>query len=232
MKCGNCKNSHPSVADVRACYEESRGGTLVTTTQKPKAYEEDSDFRERMRHVERQSRVPATEKQLAFLESLFPERNGVEFDRAEADNLTKSEASDLIQELLGKKKLISNDQKAGPQTGWPTAEELPAGYYAIDTGEGARNELAFYEVNRPTKGRWEGYCFISQVIGGNPNQRLAIATQKGVAKKILEAGAEKAALRYGLEIGQCCRCNRTLTNDESRAKGIGPVCEGAGGWFA
>jgi hypothetical protein len=39
-----------------------------------------------------------------------------------------------------------------------------------------------------------------------------------------------AAERYGLEIGKCGICHRTLTNDISRARGIGPVCAERWGW--
>jgi hypothetical protein len=35
-----------------------------------------------------------------------------------------------------------------------------------------------------------------------------------------------ASTTYGVEIGQCGRCGRTLTDEVSRAAGIGPVCAG------
>jgi hypothetical protein len=31
-------------------------------------------------------------------------------------------------------------------------------------------------------------------------------------------------VRYGMLIGKCGVCGRTLTDEESRANGIGPVC--------
>jgi Family of unknown function (DUF6011) len=42
--------------------------------------------------------------------------------------------------------------------------------------------------------------------------------------KIVMDGAEQASKRYGRELGNCGRCGRTLTDDASRAAGIGPVC--------
>jgi len=33
-----------------------------------------------------------------------------------------------------------------------------------------------------------------------------------------------AARAYGLRTGQCSICGRELTNAESRARGIGPIC--------
>ena len=47
--------------------------------------------------------------------------------------------------------------------------------------------------------------------------------EKKVVEKIA-ADPQAASIRYGLEIGACGRCGRTLTDEESRAAGIGPVC--------
>lgn len=37
---------------------------------------------------------------------------------------------------------------------------------------------------------------------------------------------------YGALYGVCCVCGRTLTNEQSIADGIGPICAGKAGWFA
>ncbi|QDF17572.1 hypothetical protein SEA_YAGO84_40 [Gordonia phage Yago84] len=103
------------------------------------------------------------------------------------------------------------------------APEVPAGRYAIETGEGAANELAFYKVDRPTEGRWAGRVFV-KLMRSDEEVRLSWATTKAVLAKIAEAGAEDASKRYGREIGECGVCGRTLTNDDSRAQGIGPKC--------
>lgn len=39
-----------------------------------------------------------------------------------------------------------------------------------------------------------------------------------------------AAEAYGRLTGQCCICNRELTNSESVERGIGPICAGKFGW--
>lgn len=41
---------------------------------------------------------------------------------------------------------------------------------------------------------------------------------------ILAVGVDKAQKLYADELGQCYRCGKTLTDDESRALGIGPTC--------
>lgn len=40
-----------------------------------------------------------------------------------------------------------------------------------------------------------------------------------------ETGLKKAIISYGIETGQCSICGRTLTDNSSKMKGIGPICE-------
>lgn len=113
--------------------------------------------------------------------------------------------------------------------GVPSADVVPAGRYAIETEDGAVNALAFYKVDRPTEGRWAGRVFV-KLMQSDDEQRLSWATTKSVLAKIAAVGAEVASARYGHEIGECGICGRTLTNDESRARGIGPKCAAKAGW--
>lgn len=109
--------------------------------------------------------------------------------------------------------------------------EVPAGRYAVETNDGAVNDLAFYKVDRPTEGRWSGYVFVKMIVGGGNDVELGTGqSAKAALRKIAAAGAEAAAARYGHELGECGMCGRTLTNDESRARGIGPVCATKAGW--
>ena len=112
--------------------------------------------------------------------------------------------------------------------GLPSAEVVPAGRYAIDTLDGAINETAFYKVDRPTEGKWAGYVFVRHIVGDD-ERNVAFAQAKGILARIAE-DAKGAAIRYGHEIGECGRCGRQLTNDESRAYGIGPDCRAKLGW--
>lgn len=111
----------------------------------------------------------------------------------------------------------------------PSAEEVPAGRYAVETNEGAANALAFYKVDRPTEGRWAGYVFVKHIVSDN-EERMSRAAGDAILRKIAEVGAEAASARYGHEIGSCGICGRTLTNDESRERGIGPICADKMGW--
>lgn len=107
--------------------------------------------------------------------------------------------------------------------------DVPAGRYAIDTQVHAVNGTAFYKVDRPETGRWAGYVFVKQIIGSD-EQKLSMKQGRAILARIAAVGAEAASARYGHEIGECGICGRQLTNDESRARGIGPVCAAKAGW--
>lgn len=83
--------------------------------------------------------------------------------------------------------------------------------------------LHFFEASVPTKGKWEGSIFLSEQASDDFyrvrgwDRELAILTALG-------ADVVAAVERYGREITVCGICGRTLTDEESRARGIGPVC--------
>ena len=99
------------------------------------------------------------------------------------------------------------------------ATEVPAGRYALRTEDGVK----FYRLDRPTEGRWAGWTFLKVQASDdlfpikNPNEKARIIA--AIAEDVL--GAERL---YGMELGKCSRCGRTLTDETSRAYGIGPDC--------
>lgn len=111
----------------------------------------------------------------------------------------------------------------------PDAKTVPAGRYAVATESGAINTLAFYRVDRPTEGKWAGKVFVKHLVGGD-EQSMSFPATKAVLAKIVAVGAEAASAAYGHEIGKCGVCHIRLTNDESRARGIGPDCRARLGW--
>lgn len=109
-------------------------------------------------------------------------------------------------------------EKAAPA---PQRAPLPAvapGHYALDTLDGAANEVAFYEV---WAGR-NGYVGLNREVGPN-SVRVPWVQAPGIFARIA-ADEIGALLRYGREMQSCGQCGRRLTNDESRALGIGPEC--------
>jgi len=97
--------------------------------------------------------------------------------------------------------------------------EVPAGRYALRTEDGVK----FYRLDRPTQGKWAGYTFLKVQASDdlfpikNPNEKARIIN--AIAEDVL--GAERL---YGMELGKCSRCGRTLTDETSRSYGIGPDC--------
>jgi hypothetical protein len=104
---------------------------------------------------------------------------------------------------------------------------VPAGHYATKSLTG-NNDLDFWRVDRPEQGQWAGRTFVKRVIGGKPNAPVRGRTMFAALEAILEAGVDVAGTLYGTELGQCRKCNRHLTDETSRALGIGPDCRSQG----
>lgn len=102
------------------------------------------------------------------------------------------------------------------------------GYFALrSTGH---NDLVFYRVatnkgfHNPAK---KGQRFVQIVIGGRSNETLTGKRAAQAAERLAElspAEQVEAMALYGREIGSCGRCGRHLTDEASRARGLGPEC--------
>lgn len=228
-KCGNCKESHATADEVRACYGMAQSDD-APRSHRPASYESE-DFRGRMKTVADQDRHPITERQKSYARSLIEERyEGTELTSAleSLDGMSKADASDLIKDLLGQERLIPKD---GGE--WPSEEELPEGRYALDTQPGGANSIAFWRVSRPSNGRWAGFVFVVQLVGGVGDWREFRTTKEqahSIADRIVKVGAREAAARFGHEAGQCGRCLSPLSVDRSRAAGYGKICAEKLGW--
>jgi hypothetical protein len=174
----------------------------------------------------------ATPGQLDYLRKLVDARDttslGLDFDLLLAGHIGPDAASKMIDAL----KLcpfkpapveVTDDE-------WNTlAGELAdlggqhGARFAVDTEDGADNELAFWVVVR--RG---ARIYLNQYIGGSGPVRVRMTrpAQLAVVKKIHAAGAHAAMIRFGHELGYCGRCGTELTDDASRAAGIGPICAG------
>lgn len=161
--------------------------------------------------------------QMRFLATLLDERDYSghqyadrvgEIDRAEGKPVTFAGASALITEL-----------KTCPSAEAANTTDVPAGRYAVENSDG---DLRFYKVDTPTEGRWAGHVFVA--VQASDDMHPVRGRAKGaVLAKIADDPAEASA-RYGREIGRCGLCGRTLTDEDSRARGIGPVCADKHGW--
>lgn len=100
---------------------------------------------------------------------------------------------------------------------------VECGRYALPNLNGT-NDLDFFLVR--IKG---GTKELLRVVGGQAEQRMTHAETKKHAERLaalnlrLGAVAEAQAL-YGQELGVCGACGRHLTDEASRARGLGPEC--------
>lgn len=106
-------------------------------------------------------------------------------------------------------------------------QALPEGTIYVAAG----SPLQFFKVDHVADGKWAGWVFVKRQAGDNfdrvGSQRPG-GTYKGAFASLLAdevVGDTPAAMQaYGREIGRCGNCNRTLTDEESRQRGIGPDC--------
>lgn len=92
------------------------------------------------------------------------------------------------------------------------------GYYALEMG----GEVHFFRVERPTEGKHRGKTFAKEQAGDTFHQMTW--HRQGEVLDAIAADPEAAAQRYGSLINKCSRCNRTLTDKDSRERGMGPDC--------
>lgn len=160
--------------------------------------------------------VMATDRQRAYIATLAAER-AVSLPAGWLDGIDRLGASRSIE------KLLTLPRRAPAPTTAPNST-VPAGRYALDR-DGA---IRFYRVDRPEEGRWAGYTFVRVQAGDNS---WAIrGDEKAAVLAAIAADPQAASARYGQELGACGVCGRTLTDAESRTRGIGPVCAERMGW--
>jgi hypothetical protein len=96
-------------------------------------------------------------------------------------------------------------------------------YVALPSATG-NNDLDFFGVrtSRTSKRR-----YIVRVIGGHSDTIIKGAEARKVAERLTALSPDElqeAVVRYGLAIGKCGLCNRHLTDEASRQRGLGPEC--------
>lgn len=98
-------------------------------------------------------------------------------------------------------------------------DKIPEVRLAIPSG--GHNDLDFLRV-RSAPGK---PVRVLRVIGGHDDQPLGIAQAHAVLERALFVDDIPAAVAtFGRELGHCGRCGRHLTDEVSRALGLGPDC--------
>lgn len=111
----------------------------------------------------------------------------------------------------------------GPSWATIPVGERGFGFYALEGTEGA---VAFYRVERSPEGKWAGRTFVKQYAS---DALYPVSDYAPVLNRIA-ADPQEAGMRYARESTRCTRCNRRLTDLDSRARGMGPYCWSKGGW--
>lgn len=123
-------------------------------------------------------------------------------------------AADMIKLMLELTEQLDLETRVPDQRSVTPLARVPDGRYAVLNNDG---DYAFYRV-------WNGdrAVLVYQQVS-DAEARVARTVAQGVLAKIA-ADPKEAAMAYGRELGVCGVCNRTLTNADSIAQGIGPVC--------
>lgn len=107
--------------------------------------------------------------------------------------------------------------------------DVPAGRYAIRYTVQGETKVTFLKVTRPAEGPFAGRVFVN-IQAGDELYRTTPVARDLFLSQIEEAGLSESSKLYGREIGSCGVCGRTLTDEISRAHGIGPKCSSKMGW--
>lgn len=223
-KCGRCGQTGPevTVANIRECYNgqpKAHGDPTVAAVKNP---------------------WPPSEAQIKYVLGLQVERELPDIYKVLEDHdlraMDKGEVSSTITVL----KTFKRKDSAKQQTQW----SMPSGRYAIrvslpqadirKVGQGDDKEWRFYNVDKPTEGKWKGYTFIKRLIGGGDDggyRKVDMsAHERDLILKEIERDPKQAMIDYGKHTGSCGHCGRALSNAQSLALGIGPICAGKMGW--
>jgi hypothetical protein len=148
------------------------------------------------------TKLPGSDKQIALIEKLAAERNLSNNDLAIMLK-AKPTARLLIDALFAMPKPVA------ARTATPTIE-ITEGMYTVGD-----------RIFKVQAAKSTGNLYAKELIDGEfeyVQGAITIVRNNGKRMSLEEAKA------YGKRTGTCCVCSRELTNPESIASGIGPVC--------
>jgi Family of unknown function (DUF6011) len=107
-------------------------------------------------------------------------------------------------------------------------DQIPVGYYATPSRTGA-NDLDFWKVEHEEDGKWAGWNFVKRVLGGGSEGqtrliKVRMPEQRAALAAIAEQGTEESRMLYAVNMKRCTKCNRDLSDDLSRERGMGRDC--------
>lgn len=236
MRCGKCREYTDDVEHVRACYGfTDKPKCLCTgvnafpsidcpvhTPKRPEPTNLAPTYPPEGKH----SDLNITEKQYNYIVNLLTWKGQDESEVSDKFGFTildcyKDEASEVIDYL----KKLPNVKKPSNQPREDEAD-VPAGRYALREQQGNLPYVwKFYQVDKPTQGKWAGRQFLS-VLASDEKHPVRDAQRRAKVLSRIALDPAKASRDYGRQVGRCGVCGRTLTDADSIAEGVGPVCAG------
>lgn len=216
-KCGSCGGTHETISEYRSCAgarQEAQTAVSVmdNLTGAPSTIN------------------PPSDAQVKFALDLLSQK--VWPDKITEDDLRGMERRQVSSLINGLKAQPGKNGAESPNSAKDAWPEIIESRYALCVDK-EQDVWRFYEVNKPTRGKWVGYTFVVQLIGSPGDyrkQRLGQKVAVNILKDIMKVGVEQAVSDFGLKSETCGICHSPLSNDESIKRGIGPHCAAKLGW--
>lgn len=126
---------------------------------------------------------------------------------------TRQNTTRWIGNMIQKVRELRAAAPVAPTT--PVAQVADARYAVEENGT-----LKFFRVKN---GNLPGFVFLDVQASDDWHAVRNVTRIRSIVALIAQ-DAKAAMVRYGHELGECGMCGRTLTDEASRAAGIGPVC--------
>ncbi|HEX4502174.1 MAG TPA: DUF6011 domain-containing protein [Scandinavium sp.] len=163
----------------------------------------------------------ASERQLSFIKDLILSKNVIDRDgalaRLNSGELTLDQASTWIGEL----KALPYRPKV--QKTWTVPENIPDGRYAI---VGKDRNFKFFRVVTRNPDTINATRIVQKVLGAPGDFRYVRPTESEWTMAVEEITKDPGfhSALFGMKVGACGVCGSPLTDPESIALGIGPIC--------
>ena len=203
IRCGHCHGRHATVAEVRSCAVKPAPALRATST--------DEVFDERPYDTLIQQAERTEDEAVAR----FKMRRW-EGEETSAQALLRQRAS-LADGERAAERIEASAAKPRYRPAMPD-QKVEDGRYAVEED----GVLKFFRLKN---GRKAGYVFLD-IQASDEWHAIRNVTRIRSIVALIARDAHGAMIRYGHELGVCGRCGRTLTDEASRAAGIGPVCAG------
>lgn len=162
----------------------------------------------------------ASVKQMNFINSLLEKKDLSDLPPLMIDHISAIEMGypESIGKLTGSRMIEILLSRPTKKNALPKNPPAKAGRYAVKIDD----KMRFFDVSTPDQGRWAGYVFLNEQAGGE-FYPIKDARRRTMILEAINNDSDSLA-RYGRELGVCGMCNRPLTDEVSRLRGIGPVC--------